>query len=81
MNTIQNGCHFEVYVPKWPISERRLARRTGKMSVELHENISNFKDCIVLTSSLVKISSLANLNKLATRGPHRKNSPGPLPCL
>ena len=81
MTKIQNGHHFDVYAPKWPISERRLVQRTGKISVEFRENISNFKDCIALTSSLVRISSLANLSKLATRGRHRKNSPGPFTML
>ena len=52
----------------------------GKISVEFRENISNFKDCIALTSSLVRISSLANLSKLATRGRHQKIPQGPLPC-
>ena len=68
MTIIQNGHHFDVYVPKWLISNRRLVRRTGKIYVKFRENISNFKDCIALTSSLIRISSLANLSKLVTRG-------------
>ena len=81
MTKIQNGCHFDVCTPKWPISKRRLVRRTGKISVKFRENISNFKDCIALTSSSVRISSLANLSKLATRGHNPKHSPGPFTML
>ena len=81
MAKIQNGRHFDVCAPKWPISKRRLVRHTEKISVKFRENISNFKDCITLTSSLVRISSLANLSKLATRGHHPKNSPGPFTML
>ena len=81
MTKTQNGHHFDVYAPKWPISVRRLVRRTRKISVEFRENISNFKDCIALTLSLVIISSLVNLSKLATRGHHRKNSSGQLTML
>ena len=71
MTKIQNGPHFDEYTPKWPISERRLDRRTGKISVEFRENIKNFKDCIAL-SSLLRMSSVVNLSKLATRGATEK---------
>ena len=81
MTKIQNGRHFDVYKPIWPISESRLVRCMGKISIDFRENISNFNNCIVLTSSLVRISSLANLGKEATRARHRKNSPGPLTML
>ena len=75
MTEIQNGRHFDVYVPKWPISERRLVRHRGKISVEFCENISNFKDCIALTSSLVRISSLANVKQGGHQGAPRKKFP------
>ena len=46
-----------------------------------HENILNFKDCIMLTLSLLRMSSFPKPSKLAIRGHHQKIFPGPLTKL